>query len=67
MVILGLFHLLSPTFARKLLVGRNFLRDWEPGPSAERIGIALIRFIIGPTLIILGLAFLFQFLPITKA
>jgi hypothetical protein len=56
-------HLLSPKFARKLLVRRNFRRDWEPSPEAERIGVALIRFILGPILVIFGLAFLFRFLP----
>jgi hypothetical protein len=63
MIAIGYRHLTNPDFARRLLVKRNFRRDWEPSPKAERIGVAIIRFILGPILIVLGLAFLFGFFP----
>jgi hypothetical protein len=62
-IILGFGHLLNPEFARKLLVRRNFGREWEPSPGAERIGLTIIRFILGPILITVGFALLFKFIP----
>jgi hypothetical protein len=63
MIVIGYRHLTDPDFARRLLVKRNFRRDWEPSPEAERIGVAIIRFILGPILMVLGMAFLFGFIP----
>lgn len=63
MLIAGFGYLLNPEFARQLLVKRNFGGEWEPSPSAERIGVAFVRFVIGPMLIICGFVFLFRFIP----
>ncbi len=51
----GIWHLLSKEFARKFLYARAF-GSWRPFESKkiEEIGIALIRFVLGPVLIIVG-------------
>jgi hypothetical protein len=64
MIVIGFGHLLSPEFGRKLLVGRSIVSgEWKMSPTAERIGVAVIRFVIGPVLIVLGCALLFRFIP----
>jgi hypothetical protein len=64
MIAIGFGHLLNPEFARQLLVGRGFpVGEWKISPAAERMGVAIVRFVIGPALIILGCAFLFRFIP----
>lgn len=58
--IIGYCHVVNQEFARKLLVGRGILKPWNPSPTAERIGLIVIRFIVGPTLILVGTALIFK-------
>ncbi|AOW14370.1 hypothetical protein LPB72_03510 [Hydrogenophaga crassostreae] len=52
---IGMANLLSEEFARKLFY-RHGAGSWGPTKSetVEKVGVALIRFVLGPALIVAG-------------